>query len=99
MWDKSRFHDLYGGEFWEVVFDYRPFVNFGDSIILQTGRATTRGLFHDIGGRRFTTYNMNLGSYSITMTKLGGVVSGLHIAWERQYSRIHVQLDPRIARM
>ncbi|CAN1158858.1 hypothetical protein LINPERPRIM_LOCUS12088 [Linum perenne] len=31
------------------------------------------------------------------MTELRGVVSGLHIAQERQYNRIHVQLDPRIA--
>ncbi|CAN1176386.1 hypothetical protein LINPERHAP2_LOCUS32506, partial [Linum perenne] len=59
----------------------------------KTGQAATRGLIRDSVGHVLTAYSECMGVCSITRAELRAVVTGLLIAWEKGYRRVHVQLN------
>ncbi|CAN1147840.1 Putative ribonuclease H protein At1g65750, partial [Linum perenne] len=67
------------------------------SVIPETGRAATRGMFRDADGRCLAAFSMNLWNCLITRAELRGAMTGIHIAWDRGFRRIIVQLDSRVA--
>ncbi|CAI0456412.1 unnamed protein product [Linum tenue] len=67
------------------------------SVLQPSGKAAAGGLLRDHLGKCKEAFVCNLGTCSITSAELKGAVTGLRIAWERGYRRVHLNLDSTTA--
>ncbi|CAI0470655.1 unnamed protein product [Linum tenue] len=80
----------------EEVLDGKQFQTDG-SVLSPSGKAAAGGLLRDHLGRCKEAFVCNLGTCSITSAELKGAVTGLKIARERGYRRVHLNLDSATA--
>ncbi|KAL8162024.1 hypothetical protein V2J09_013513, partial [Rumex salicifolius] len=64
---------------------------------VREGRATAAGVLRDESGSWLVGFVHNLGSCSVPMAELWGILSGLRLAWERGYRRVCLNTDSQLA--
>src|SRR5689334_1263909 len=60
-------------------------------------KAASGGVLRDDKGAWLHGYVRNLGSCSVVMAELWGIIDGLSLAWEQGYRRVWIETDSQIA--
>lgn len=65
-----------------------------DGSIIQGGRKVTYGgILRNEMGFWLTSFSYNLGSYSVLMVALMGILIGLRLAWEKGFRNVWLECD------
>ncbi|CAN1242857.1 hypothetical protein LINPERPRIM_LOCUS5476 [Linum perenne] len=73
------------------------YLNSNCYVILETNQTIVRGLIRNNEDKCLVAFTKSLDKCSITRVELRDIVSGLQLAWNLGFRRVHLQLDSRCA--